>query len=602
MPQVIRSLSARPYLLCIAAFITTALLVGTNQSFSASSLKVISPNGGQSYAVGQSVNIKWAKGNGGSQVKVTLLKGGKGYLVIQKKTKNDGKLTWKVPSKVKAGSNYKIKIQSLSDTKVSDISNKPFKITKAKDTKTATFKVTKPNGGNTYKTGKKMAIRWVKGSGTYVKITLLKGKTTTTIHKKTKNDGKHTYTIPSTIKAGKTYKVKICSTKSTKSCATSKAFTIAKGTATTIKVTYPNGAEELEQGGTHVIKWNKGNGGKFVKIQLTRVKAGKDKGFRFIAKKTPNDGKFSWKIPTTNKYPVGSKYKIKIMAIGKASKKINDLSDKTFSIVKASSGGSTGGGNTGGGSTGGGSTGGHDGDATVDDPTGPPETDDGGDVEATLRITYPSPGQEFEVGEAFDIAYAATGAARDMEVCLKLIDPNDAPQYILNHGAVGRFAEVTVRGIRLDRRLHYELGVWRIRVSALFEGDSCSATVDNFGTESDNPRSEINFTIKAPEALCGNGIVEGDEVCDYAGLMCQGYGYQSDSFCVSGLAGEQVCARLFRGPDRNVVRCRNCVAQEVWLWTGDVLYYNRNDIPDRFGRLPTHKDFPNNRICPGFVP
>ena len=162
MPKAIRSLSARPYLLFIAAFITTALLVGTNQSFSASSLKLISPNGGQSYAVGQSVNIKWAKGNGGSQVKVSLLKGGKGYLVISKKTKNDGKLTWKVSSKLKDGSNYKIKIQSLSDTKVSDTSNKPFKITKAKNTKKATFKVTQPNGRKAYKTGKNMAIRWNK--------------------------------------------------------------------------------------------------------------------------------------------------------------------------------------------------------------------------------------------------------------------------------------------------------------------------------------------------------------------------------------------------------------------------------------------------------
>ena len=84
---------------------------------------------------------------------------------------------------------------------------------------------------------------------------------------------------------------------------------------------------------------------------------GKDKGFRYLAKKTKNTGKFSWKIPTTNKYPVGSKYKIKVMAF-KGGNKINDLSDKTFSIVKASSGGSTGGGSTGGGSTGGGSTGG----------------------------------------------------------------------------------------------------------------------------------------------------------------------------------------------------------------------------------------------------
>jgi hypothetical protein len=52
MPQVIRSFAARSYLLFVAVLVTTALLLGTNQSFSASSLKVVSPNGGQSYAVG----------------------------------------------------------------------------------------------------------------------------------------------------------------------------------------------------------------------------------------------------------------------------------------------------------------------------------------------------------------------------------------------------------------------------------------------------------------------------------------------------------------------------------------------------------------------
>ena len=66
MLQVIRSFAARSYLLFFAILVTTALLLGTNQSFSASSLKLISPNGGQSYAVGQSVKIKWAKGNGGN--------------------------------------------------------------------------------------------------------------------------------------------------------------------------------------------------------------------------------------------------------------------------------------------------------------------------------------------------------------------------------------------------------------------------------------------------------------------------------------------------------------------------------------------------------
>jgi hypothetical protein len=290
------------------------------------------------------------------------------------------------------------------------------------------------------------------------------------------------------------------------------------------------------------------------------------------------------------------------MAIGRAGKTINDLSDKVFSIVKASGGGSKGGGSTGGGSKGGGATGGgRDEGATEDDPTGPPVTDDGGDAGATLKITSPSPGQEFESGEASTISWEATGAARVMNICLKVIDPFGDAQHITELAPKASYRLFFQTGGEIS------LGVWTIRVSALFKGDSCSATVDNFGTESDNPRSEIKFTIKAPEALCGNNIVEGSEVCDYAGVMCQGRGTQSKSFC-STTNGVQTCAIYYVGArgarPGNVVRCENCVAQKVIFHTVDVLYYNRNDIPSvsATGRQTFPTDFPNNRICPGFVP
>ena len=59
----IRTIAPRTYLLFFAvAFTAVALLLGTSQSFSAGALKVLSPNGGQSFKVGQSVKIKWAKG------------------------------------------------------------------------------------------------------------------------------------------------------------------------------------------------------------------------------------------------------------------------------------------------------------------------------------------------------------------------------------------------------------------------------------------------------------------------------------------------------------------------------------------------------------
>jgi len=217
------------------------------------------------------------------------------------------------------------------------------------------------------------------------------------------------------------------------------------------------------------------------------------------------------------------------MAIGRAGKTINDLSDKVFSIVKASGGGSTGGGSTGGGNTGGGTDGGatgggRDEDATVDDPTGPVAGDDGGDVEATLRITSPSPGQEIEKGETVTVAWAATGAARDMDICLKVIDP------------LGEVYLGTYRGLRQItwsfQSSTVELGQWIIQASALFEGDRCSATVNNFCSDCDNPRWRVYVFVEAPQppavhpgatycwdnthaqgAGAGNGWVKGANAC-----------------------------------------------------------------------------------------
>ena len=76
-----------------------------------------------------------------------------------------------------------------------------------------TLKVTTPNGGNKWKTGKKYAIKWVKGNGgAFVKIQLLKSnKQYKWVSKKTKNDGKHPWKIPATVASGSAYKIKISS-------------------------------------------------------------------------------------------------------------------------------------------------------------------------------------------------------------------------------------------------------------------------------------------------------------------------------------------------------------------------------------------------------
>ena len=98
----------------------------------ASSFKVTKPNGGQKWTTGKSYAIKWTKVKAGATVKIQLLKSGKHYKWISKKTKNDGKHTWKIPSTVVTNSAYKIKITSIKNKKIFDTSNKTFKITKSK--------------------------------------------------------------------------------------------------------------------------------------------------------------------------------------------------------------------------------------------------------------------------------------------------------------------------------------------------------------------------------------------------------------------------------------------------------------------------------------
>jgi hypothetical protein len=96
-----------------------------------SSLKVSTPNGGESWNTGKTQSIKWSKGNAGANVKIELLKSGKKSLTIAAKTKNDGKHTWKIPATVATASTYKIRITSSTKKTVNDSSDSNFTITKA---------------------------------------------------------------------------------------------------------------------------------------------------------------------------------------------------------------------------------------------------------------------------------------------------------------------------------------------------------------------------------------------------------------------------------------------------------------------------------------
>ena len=102
----------------LVSLVGLALVIPITSSLSAGTLKVTSPNGGQKWKTGKNYAVKWDKGNGGTHVKIQLLKSNKHNKWISKKTKNDGRHVWKVPASVATGSAYKIKISSRNHGKV----------------------------------------------------------------------------------------------------------------------------------------------------------------------------------------------------------------------------------------------------------------------------------------------------------------------------------------------------------------------------------------------------------------------------------------------------------------------------------------------------
>jgi PKD repeat protein len=99
----------------------------------ASSITVTTPNGGERWKRGTSQTISWNyAGSPGSTVKIVLLKGSVqvGTIADNRAIGSNGKgsYTWPISSSVLSGSNYKISVQSTSQSTIKDMSDNYFTI------------------------------------------------------------------------------------------------------------------------------------------------------------------------------------------------------------------------------------------------------------------------------------------------------------------------------------------------------------------------------------------------------------------------------------------------------------------------------------------
>ena len=112
----------------------------------AQQITVTSPNGGENWQNRTTHLITWTD-NISENVKIELFKGGVVQSTIISSTPSDGSKNWDIPLSLEPGSDYKIKISSVSNSAVFDWSNNNLTIGATEMGGTA------PNGGENWQNG-----------------------------------------------------------------------------------------------------------------------------------------------------------------------------------------------------------------------------------------------------------------------------------------------------------------------------------------------------------------------------------------------------------------------------------------------------------------
>jgi len=88
---------------------------------------ILSPNGGETLSMGNIYEITWDD-NFNDNVSLKLYRGGVFAGTISSSTASDGSFDWSIPTNLQESDNYKIKIQNISESSISDWSDNDFSI------------------------------------------------------------------------------------------------------------------------------------------------------------------------------------------------------------------------------------------------------------------------------------------------------------------------------------------------------------------------------------------------------------------------------------------------------------------------------------------
>jgi|GEM_PF-932068 len=292
------------------------------------SLTVTSPNGGENWNVGSTHDITWTSQGTVGNVRIEYsTNGGNNWAIITPSTENDGSYNWNVPAT--PSNNCLVRISETDeDGGPSDVSDGVFSIVSPVS---GSITVRSPNGGETWVAGSTQQIKW-NSTGDINNVTIQystdNGTTWKTIAQTTTNDGSYNWVVPDTV--SDQCLVRVTSNDNDldpkPSDVSDAVFSIVLPPEPTVKVTAPNGGEQLVVGSRFTITWYTTHSREDVQIEYS-INGGDS--WTDITGATENNGKYDWTVPDTP----SDNCLVRISITGGQP---SDESDGVFSIVPSS--------------------------------------------------------------------------------------------------------------------------------------------------------------------------------------------------------------------------------------------------------------------------
>jgi hypothetical protein len=176
-------------------------------------ISILSPNGSESYNVGDKVNIVWSiKKIYDKTIDLYYsIDNGLNWKIIKLSAKNSGKYNWNIDKNIISSNNCKIKVQSNISSNIFDVTDGEFSI---KGNEKA-FNIITPNNGETIKRGTSTFIYWETINKSVNKVdiyySLDDGNNWYLIKEKLLNSGQYNWLVPTSTLPSKNCFIKIVS-------------------------------------------------------------------------------------------------------------------------------------------------------------------------------------------------------------------------------------------------------------------------------------------------------------------------------------------------------------------------------------------------------